>query len=301
VMTCITSGNGSLLQRGSFSRVLIDEAAQATEPTSLVPLMTGAKAFVCIGDDRQLPATIHSIEAKRLRLDESLFERLLRVGVVSEGDGFQQLDIQRRMHSTIAEFPGRRFYGGKLQNGCHDEDRPPIQGFNWPRDGHFRVCFVDMDGVTQYGFAEDSSGKSTQNSHEADILASVLSEILCDEANNASLSDIAVITGYSAQRRLLRSKVPQSIRVDTVDGFQGMERDLVLVSTVRSNSSGKVGFLSDERRANVLLTRARCGLIVFGSYSTLHRERLTWAPWLDWITEMGAAVSHEKLSAWSSM
>merc|ERR1719359_195771 len=97
VMTCISSGNGNLLCREKFCRVLIDEAAQIPEPTSLVPLMAGAKAFVCIGDDKQLPAVVHSMEAKRLRFDESLFERLLRMEVVSEKSGFQQLDVQRRM------------------------------------------------------------------------------------------------------------------------------------------------------------------------------------------------------------
>merc|ERR1712118_263429 len=119
-------------------------------------------------------------------------------------------------------------------------------------------------------------------------LVSVLERILCNEHSDVSPENIAVITGYSAQRQLLRRMITSpNIRVDTVDGFQGMERDLVLVSTVRSNYRGKVGFLSDRRRANVLLTRARRGLIVFGSYLTLSQEKLTWKPWLDWTKQKG--------------
>merc|ERR1712048_1151752 len=113
-------------------------------------------------------------------------------------------------------------------------------------------------------------------------------------------SDVAVITGYSAQKELLKHEIARSswrghparsVRVDTVDGFQGMERDLVLVSTVRSNRHGEVGFLRDARRANVLLTRARRGLIIFGNRLTLIKEEEVWGPWLRWIESCKALVS----------
>merc|ERR1719440_1308043 len=109
-MTCISSGNASLLCGCKFHRILLDEAAQALEPTSLVPLSTGAAAFACVGDDKQLPATIMSYHAKTRGFDESLFSRFITNGVVSEDDGFVQLDVQRRMHSSIAFFPSRAFY-----------------------------------------------------------------------------------------------------------------------------------------------------------------------------------------------
>merc|ERR1719161_3377153 len=111
-MTCISSGNGVLLQGSSFHRVLLDEAAQVPEPTALVPLATGAAAFACVGDDKQLPATVMSQEAKRRGFDESLFRRLLVGKVVVAGDGFVQLDVQRRMHSSISHFPSEVFYEG---------------------------------------------------------------------------------------------------------------------------------------------------------------------------------------------
>merc|ERR1712106_376988 len=98
--------------------------------------------FVCIGDDKQLPATVHSKEAKGLHFDKSLFERLLQAEVVQEQNGFVQLNIQRRMHSSLAEFPSQHFYKGAVENGCLDEERLPIDGFQWPQSGSVRVCFV---------------------------------------------------------------------------------------------------------------------------------------------------------------
>jgi len=117
-------------------------------------------------------------------------------------------------------------------------------------------------------------------------------------------TDIAIVTGYSAQQALLvrtmRSElgaVAEGIRVDTVDGFQGAERDLVLVSTVRANLSGEVGFMRDPRRVNVLLTRARRGLVVFGDSATLDGDAGNWRPWLRWVRERGAVVSVGALAA----
>jgi len=295
-MTCISSGNWNLLRKERFCRVLIDEAAQVVEPTALVPLMTGAKAFVCIGDDKQLPATIRSKEAKNLNFEESLFERLLRAGVVGVDNGFVQLNVQRRMHSSIAIFPSQRFYGGLIRNGCLDQDRVEVEGFRWPQHGAVRVCFVDMAASNDF-CGEETIGKSKQNAAEAQLLVSVLK--LITTASALATTEVAIVSGYAAQRGLLRRLVPDTdIRIDTVDGFQGMERDLVLVSTARSNTSGKVGFLADARRANVLLTRARRGLIVFGNSSTLQQEAHTWRPWLEWVRQHDALVTAADVMQW---
>lgn len=292
VMTCIASGNGNLLRGCRFCRVLIDEAAQATEPTTLVPLMSGAQGFACIGDDKQLPSTVLSQEAKRLGLEESLFERLLRLQVVDAGSGFVQLDIQHRMHSSIASFPVWRFYDEMVQNGCDDEDRPPIAGLLWPLNGDFRIYFVDCCRSSEKKIA----GKSTINKREATCLMRTLDHLLRAGEGRLKPNDVAIITGYSAQRSLILNLLPPGLakgdlRVDTVDGFQGMERDLVLVSTVRSNSAGKIGFLSDHRRTNVLLTRARRGLIIFGDSHTLANEQEIWQPWLGWLRARGGFCS----------
>lgn len=298
VMTCISSGNTSLLKDISFHRVLLDEAAQATEPTALVPLLTGAAGVACIGDDRQLPPTILSLKAVKLGLGKSLMERFLDTSVVSEEAGFVQLDIQRRMHESIMAFPSTVFYDGRVQTGLDDKDRPPIPGFPWPKSGAFRVCFVEC-GLG----AEEQVGTSLQNVREADLLIQALREFLTtsdgEGCQHLAADDVAVITGYSAQRSLLRDKLRRlsqeqqrsfPVRVDTVDGFQGMERELVLVSTARSNVRGDVGFLRNPRRTNVLLTRAKRGLVVFGSWSTLKAEGM-WSQWLDWVAEHGGYLS----------
>jgi len=297
VVTCISAGNYNLFPESRFCRVLLDEAAQAIEPTALVPLMsTGADAFVCIGDDKQLPATLLSQKAAKFGLSESLFERLLRTHTVSKDDGFMQLDIQRRMHSSIASFPCKHFYGGFLKNGIEDSSLPAISGFRWPLT--CRVVFVDC----AQGRSEQGASKSMQNMEEAQALVWILNHLL-DECHVPRLqkNDVAVITGYSAQRQVLHQLIARSsglrqdrsLRIDTVDGFQGMERALVLVSTVRAD--GEVGFLRDPRRANVLLTRAQRGLIVFGNRHTLASEKTVWAPWLHWVEQMGALIRLEVL------
>jgi len=298
VMTCISSGNANLLNGCRFHRVLFDESAQATEPTALVPLMSGASCFACVGDDRQLPATILSMRAKSFGLDHSLFERLLRHQVVQENKGFVQLDVQRRMHSSISEFPSHQFYGGRVMDGIDDQDRPPIRGFWWPRENTLRVCFVDC----QQG--EQQVGTSFRNYEEAMMLVMTLMSILDTPDRNIDPSNIAAITGYSAQKDAIQRLIPRyaprdhparRIRIDTVDAFQGMERDLVLVSTVRCNDSGDVGFLRDKRRTNVLLTRARRGLIVFGDGNTLSREHNVWLPWLRWVGSKQAVVQQNDI------
>ena len=196
VMECISSGNMHLLGGCRFHRVLLDEAAQATEPTSLVPLTTGAAAFVCVGDDKQLPATIFSRRAVALAV--SLFERLRKEAVVSEGDGFAQLDVQRRMHSSIASFPADLFYGpGRIANGCSDADRLAIPGFRCPMNGHCRVVFVTHSNP------ECTLGTSTKNVVEAQILVNVLVRLFQrsrDAHQPLDPAKVACITGYQAQK-----------------------------------------------------------------------------------------------------
>merc|ERR1719188_2126588 len=157
--------------------------------------MTGAGSFACVGDDRQLPATILSPFARKQGLDESLFERFVCSGVVTQGNGFVQLDMQRRMHSSIARFPSDHFYESGIANGCRDEDRPPIPGLKWPGGGAQRVLFVDC---AAHGGAEEQSGTSTRNHAEAQLLASTLSHLLSARDGSRGRLDpaeVACITG----------------------------------------------------------------------------------------------------------
>merc|ERR1712181_119983 len=156
---------------------------------------------------------------------------------------------------------------------------------------------------------ESTQGTSTKNSKEADMIALTLISIFERAAQLKIPLDpngVACIAGYQAQKDELRRQIShrargtgvgreferslRHVRVDTVDGFQGMERELIIVSGTRSNVAREVGFLKDARRANVLLTRARRGLIVFGNRRTLWREAKVWRPWLEWCTAQRATM-----------
>jgi len=240
-----------------------------------------------------------SQEAKEGGLDKSLFERLLNSRTVTtETGGFIQLDVQRRMHSSIAHFPCTHFYRGEVRDGIRNRDLPPIPGIGWPEKGECRLLFVDCDDSN----AEEAVGTSVQNKLEARALVDTLSHIF-KQGSGLKFEDVAVIAVYSAQRALLQARLKKEfhssvlsrLRVDTVDGFQGMERALVLVTMTRANFSGDIGFLRDRRRANVLLTRAQRGLIIFGHGDTLRRERAVWSPWLDWMDRRHAIVHVQDL------
>jgi len=291
VMTFASSGNAVLLQSlGEIPLLLVDEAAQCVEPGLFVPLNWGSVAFALVGDEKQLPATILSKKASQLDLGVSIFERFVRDEIVSLGNGFVQLDEQQRMHPSIARFPCDAFYGGTIRDGAAMSKREPIPGFPWPVPG-CHVAFVECGYMTG---EEGGMGGSHSNYKEANVLLTVLKRCL---AKGTLPSQVGIITGYSAQQALLQKEVAKlglpGLRVDTVDGFQGAERDLILASTVRSHY--KVGFMRDPRRVNVLLTRAKRGLVVFGNGTTLNSEMETWRPWLTWIREQGAQMSAEQL------
>jgi len=274
--TCITAG-GDVLAGSKFPLVLFDEATQATEPASLVPLVKGAEELVLIGDHRQLPPLVRSHDAMRLGLHESLFERLARLGVP-----MKMLSVQYRMHPAIAVFPSLAFYAGCVANGIGPGDRPAPRGFNWP-DPHTPLCF---EGVGHPGANfETRNGTSLSNAKEAERVISHVRGIV--QARDVRPCDIAVITPYAAQAGLLKGSLRgMGVSVSTVDAYQGRETDVVVCSTVRSSLDKGVGFLSDRRRLNVLLTRARRGLIVVGHQPTLQMEP-TWGQWIRHVVMRG--------------
>lgn len=196
------------------------------------------------------------------------------------------LDTQYRMHPGIAMFPSDLFYGGKLLNGVSAPERRPLAGFPWPRM-EFPVAFVPV----HQGFEMDD-GQSKYNEAEAAAAYDAVSLLL--EGGQCTVNDIAVVTPYAAQvrliRRLLRKLVqrPPYVEVSSVDGFQGREKEAVIFSAVRSNPNCVVGFVSDWRRVNVSFTRARRALIVLGNEHTLRRgDPDTWLPWLAWADAHG--------------
>ena len=269
----------------TFDRVLVDEATQATEPAVLVPLMRGCRQLVLVGDHCQLPPTVLSTRAEEEGHGVPLFSRMVACGVPPF-----MLDTQYRMHPRIAMFPSDLFYGGLLKNGVSAPERRPLAGFPWPVE-EFPVAFIPVKGV------EMDDGVSKYNEDEA--LAACNAVAMLMSGGQCRVSDIAVVTPYAAQAKLIRRMTrrlqentgPPYIEVSSVDGFQGREKEAVVFSAVRSNDYGAIGFTSDWRRVNVSFTRARRGLIVIGNDATLRRgDPETWGPWLAWADAYGLNV-----------
>ncbi|CAE7266609.1 NAM7 [Symbiodinium natans] len=300
VATCIGSGTEILNTKvagGSFQRVLVDECTQACEPAVLVALGRGCEQVVLIGDHAQLPATVLSKAASHEGLSTSLFERMASQNCVEP----TILLEQRRMHSSIAEFPNRTFYGGRLENAADEAALTAIPGFPWPNPD-CRVCFVDV--AKGPSMLEGRRGFSAFNVAEAETLVDVLHSIV---RAGYPEEQIVVLTAYLAQKqeimRALRDRglgrYLQNIAVDTIDGYQGMEQGLVLFSATRSNESRALGFLADNRRMNVMLTRAKQGLIVFGNADTLRLSEAAqskWPDWLSWVEGKASALSADELA-----
>ncbi|WP_342375949.1 IGHMBP2 family helicase [Myxococcus stipitatus] len=266
-VVCVTlaSLDSGVLSGEKFDLALLDEATQATEPLALLGFLR-APIVILAGDPQQLPPTVLSQDAARAGLAVSLFERLL----ADHGDGVKRMLLEQyRMNTRIMDFPSREMYGGQLRAHPSVADRmladvlPPGTEVDAPP-----VLFLDTAGK---GFDEEvePTTRSLFNTGEADLIETRVRALL---ALGLSQRELAVITPYSAQAHRLRERLESfapDVEVDTVDAFQGREKDAVLVSLTRSNSEGQVGFLNDLRRMNVALTRARRHLFVVGDSATL--------------------------------
>jgi superfamily I DNA and/or RNA helicase len=289
--TC--SGSGSdFLDRINFSAVMLDEASQVTEPMSLVPLANGCQQLVLVGDHKQLPPTVVSREAELAGMTLSLFDRLIRAGVKP-----YLLDTQFRMHPAISYFPSRAFYDGLVKSGTPAAERPAPRGFAWPIPSvPIAFCPSPQDAM------ETNDNLSYSNKVEAELVLKILADLL--RAKELRECDVGIVTPYASQVRMIRSMLrargvrtgvdretgEAGVEVSSVDGYQGREKELMIVSTVRANNSNTIGFVADARRCNVTLTRARRGVIVVGHASTLSRDRRTWGPWVRWVRHAGLAL-----------
>ncbi len=258
------SSRDFVLQDRRFDVLVMDEAAQATEPSSWIPILKAEK-IVLAGDHFQLPPTVKSAEAEKKGLGVTLFAWLYSL---VKNRFKMMLDIQYRMHEKIMNFSSSEFYGGKL---IADES---VREHTLSDLGHVQrtpetgepLVFLDTAGR---GFEEHQQpgGESRYNPEEADLVMEELRKLL--EAG-VKPEEIAIISPYSAQTRLLMMKINDPrIEVDSVDSFQGREKEAVILSLVRSNVEGELGFLTDTRRMNVAMTRARRKLIVIGDSGTL--------------------------------
>lgn len=276
---CCTSiaAGGDFLSRFSFAGILVDEAAQATELSAVVPvILRGTQRLVLVGDQCQLPPTVQSSEAEARGLSVSLYSRMIDGGGLSP----YLLDTQYRSHPLLVAFSARAFYQGRLKSGISATERPLPVGPCWPRKD-VPLCFLEVEGD------EQQDGDSKSNRFEAEAIVRVLREVLA--GGELGVTDVGVVTPYVAQVRCLRraamSVVPQGtdpllLEIASVDNFQGREKELIIFSAVRCNRSGAVGFLADWRRLNVMLTRARRGLVVCGNAKTL-RTNEHWSSWLE--------------------
>lgn len=273
VVTTLSSARNSNLDKIVFPSVIIDESAQTIEPASLLAVSHGCERLVLIGDHKQLPAVVLSKEAVRLGLHVSLFERLMKSGSVIS----VLLNRQRRMHPSISAWPNMTFYEGKLEDDESCSTDHDLVDFKT------RVMFIDTEGVG----SEELVGTSTRNLSESSILGGVIERLLV----HAQPYQIGVIVPYLAQKALLLKHSKHGIQINTVEGFQGHEKDLIVISTTRSNALGTIGFLEDDQRMNVMLTRARRGLVVVGDGHTLRKSGGRWAEWLEWCSQHGTITT----------
>jgi superfamily I DNA and/or RNA helicase len=267
ICATLTGLDSQILGDRTFELAVIDEAAQAVEPACWIPPLRSARV-VLAGDHCQLPPTIISPEADREGLAVSLMERLLE----KHGPGIsRRLTVQYRMHEAIMGFSSSEFYESSLE--AHESVAShllaDIPGIVPSPLTSMPLLFIDTAGA---GYDEElePGGESRRNPSEAEVVGKQIEALL-----DAGLSpaDVAVITPYAAQVRLLRAQFDQrGLEIDTVDGFQGREKEAVVISLVRSNESGEIGFLADTRRMNVALTRARRKLIVVGDSATISRH-----------------------------
>lgn len=264
VICTTTTIDDELLGNQQFGLVVVDEACQCTEPAIWQAMLRGGR-MVLAGDHCQLPPTVVSAQAAQQGFSVSLMERLVQH---FGHDVFRRLQVQYRMHEDIMQFSSAEFYDGelvadlsvkahKLADLSHVQDAPACEAV---------LEFWDTAGA-EWEEELEPDGQSKRNPREATWVLGQVRELL---DAGVRPEEIAVIAPYAAQVRLLRDRLQlEGLEIDTVDGFQGREKEVVLVTLVRSNAEGEIGFLKDTRRTNVALTRARRSLRVVGDSATL--------------------------------
>ena len=262
VIACTLVGSThGLVNDRMFKTVFIDEASQALEPAAWIAIRK-AYRVVMAGDHLQLPPTVKSIKAAKEGLEKTLFEKAIRLENASV-----MLSTQYRMHPEIMQFSSDHFYKSELKTAedvlLRERDTP---------EGHF--LFIDTAGT---GFIEKVKKQtlSTYNEEEAGLLVKHLSE------NIKADQSIGIIAPYKAQVEVIRElikdnpafdEVRDDISINSVDAFQGQERDVIYISLTRSNDKNEIGFLKEYRRMNVAMTRAKTKLVIFGDSGTLGKD-----------------------------
>lgn len=285
IASTLVGTSNSNIKGMTFETVFIDEAAQALEPATWIPILKSEKVIFA-GDHCQLPPTIRSFEAARAGLEVTLFEKAIK-----RNDADVMLNEQYRMHTDIMNFSSRLFYKDAL---IANE-----MVANWSVFPDDQVVeFVDTAGCGFYE-AVDKETRSSYNTEEADLIIKHLSDYINELTVLEKIDEvksIGIISPYKAQTGLIIEKLTElnwdeaithKIAINTVDSFQGQERDVIYISMVRSNDDGTIGFLGDTRRMNVALTRARKKLVVVGDSATIGQNDF-YQKFLDYINEIDA-------------
>lgn len=244
------------IARTKFDVAIIDEASQATIPSVLIPIAK-AHRFILAGDHKQLPPTIISDKAQGL--EKTLFEELIRIYPFKS----QLLNVQYRMNSLLMKFPNSEFYNNNLKSDSSVDDININDIIN-SDDEEDAMLFIDTSNVDDIGEKHLKDSKSIINQLEADIAVKLANDYL---KLGLEETDIGIISPYADQVKIIQDRTP--VEVKTVDGFQGREKEIIIISTVRSNEDGNIGFLRDLRRLNVAITRAKRKLIIIGNINTL--------------------------------
>ena len=251
-----------------FETVIIDEAAQSIELSALIPLKYGCSKCILVGDPKQLPPTVLSREAARFQYEQSLFVRMQ----ANHANDVHLLDTQYRMHPEISFFPSRAFYDGKLLNG---PQMVSLRTQPWHQSailGPYR--FFDVQGIHR-----TVSGHSLVNFGEVEVALKLFDRLVTDCKGYDFRNKIGIITPYKSQLRELRSRfaikygdsILTTVEFNTTDAFQGRESEVIIFSCVRASKNGTIGFLSDIRRMNVGITRAKSSLWVLGNAQSLRQ------------------------------
>jgi len=295
VICCTLVGASNHLLRGKrFTSVFIDEAAQALEPACWIPILK-ADRVIFAGDHCQLPPTIKSLDAAKAGLATTLFEKCIE----RHPGTAVMLKTQYRMHEDIMYFPSNYFYNNKLiaDESVRTETLP----------NHPPIDFIDTAGCG-YSEEQDPETLSRMNKEEGTLLIHIVEELVEQIGISnwqQSAYTIGIITPYSAQVEYLRKLVEASpvlteiqslVSINTVDAFQGQERDVIAISFVRSNEKADVGFLSDIRRTNVAMTRARKKLVMTGDSATLAAHPF-YEKVIDYVQEKGFYRSAFEISS----
>ena len=268
IASTLVSSNHRILNGRRFGTLFIDEAAQALEAACWIAIRK-ADRVILAGDHCQLPPTIKCHEAARGGLEHTLMEKV----VANKPSAVSLLKIQYRMHEEIMRFSSDWFYNGELQAAPEVRHRGIL-------DWDSPISWID---TSEMDFKEEFVGETFGriNKEEANLLLKELEEYIQKIGGNRILEeriDFGVISPYKAQVQYLRSKIKANatlrpyrnlFTVNTVDGFQGQERDVIFISLVRANEDGQIGFLNDLRRMNVAITRARMKLVILGEAATL--------------------------------